>query len=66
MGIVSGLSLVNDSEAGSFLGVHVLLSQDGFQQGGLWEVFMTNNCKRYLLTTGEVVLHLCGLGIQYF
>ena len=37
MGIVSGLSLGNDSDAGSFLPVHVLLSQDGFQQGGFWE-----------------------------
>ena len=41
MGIVSGLSLVNHSEAGSFLVVHVLLSQDGFQQGGFWEAGRT-------------------------
>ena len=36
-GLVSGLSLANHSDSGSFLVVHVLLSQDGSQQG-LWEV----------------------------
>ena len=38
MGLVSRLSLANHSDSGSFLVVHVSLSQDGFQQGGFWEV----------------------------
>ena len=37
MGFVSGLSLDDHSNPGSFLVVHALLSQDGFQQGGFWE-----------------------------
>ena len=37
MGLVSGLSLANHSDSGSFLGAYVLLSQDGFQRGGFWE-----------------------------
>ena len=32
MGLVSGLTLANHSDSGSFLVVHALLSQDGFQQ----------------------------------
>ena len=31
MGLVSGLSLTNHSDSGSFLVAHVSLSQDGFQ-----------------------------------
>ena len=38
MGLVSRLSLANHSDSGSFLVVYVLLSQDGRQQGGFWEV----------------------------
>ena len=38
MGLVSGLSLANHSDAGSFLVTHASLNQDGFQQGGFWEV----------------------------
>ena len=38
MRLVSGLSLANHSDSESFLVVHTLLSQDGFQQGGFWEV----------------------------
>ena len=41
MGRVSGLSLVNHSDAGYFLVAHALLSQDGFQQGRFWEVGKT-------------------------
>ena len=37
-GFVSGLFLANHSDSGSFLVVHALLSQDGCQQGGFWEV----------------------------
>ena len=33
-GLVSGLSLTNRSDSGSFLAVHALLSQDGFQREG--------------------------------
>ena len=36
--LLSGLSLANHSDSGSFLVVHTLLSQDGFQQEGFWEV----------------------------
>ena len=38
MGLVSGLSLVNHSDSESFLVVHTLLSQDGYQWEGFWEV----------------------------
>ena len=34
MGLVSGLSLANLSDSGSFLVVHTLFGQVGFQQGG--------------------------------
>ena len=37
MGLVSGLSLANRSDSGSFLVVHALLSQDRCQRG-FWEV----------------------------
>ena len=37
MGLVSGLSLAHHSDAGSFLVVHALFSQDGCQRGGFWE-----------------------------
>ena len=39
MGLVSRLSLANPSDSGSFwVVVHALLSQDGCQRGGFWEV----------------------------
>ena len=38
MGLISSLPLGNHSDSGSFLVVHTLLSQDGFQQEGFWEV----------------------------
>ena len=38
MGLLSGLSLANPSDSGSFLVAHALLSQDTCQRGGLWEV----------------------------
>ena len=38
MGLVSGLFLATHSDSGAFLVVHALLSQDGCQQGGFWEV----------------------------
>ena len=38
MGLVSRLSLASHSDSGSFLVLHPLLSQDGCQQGGFWEV----------------------------
>ena len=38
MGLVSGLSPANHSDSESFQVGHVLLSQDGCQQGGFWEV----------------------------
>ena len=38
MGFVSRLSLANRSGSGSFPVAHTLLSQDGRQQKGFWEV----------------------------
>ena len=38
MGLVSGLSLANHSDSESFLVVHAVLSQDGCQRAGFWEV----------------------------
>ena len=38
MGLLSGLSLANHSNSGSFLVVQALLSQDECQQEGFWEV----------------------------
>ena len=38
IGFISGLSLANHYDSGSFLVVHALLSQDGCQQEGFWEV----------------------------
>ena len=38
MGLVSGLSLANPSDSGSFLVVHALFIQDGCQREGFWEV----------------------------
>ena len=41
MGLVSVLSAASCSDSGFFLVVHALLSQDGFQWGGFWEVGRT-------------------------
>ena len=41
MGLVCRLSLANHSDSGSFLVACTLLSQDGFQQKGFWEVGRT-------------------------
>ena len=38
MGLVSGLSSASHSDSESFLVVHALLSQDGCQREGFWEV----------------------------
>jgi len=38
MGLVSGLSLANHSDSESFLVVHALFSQGGYQREGFWEV----------------------------
>ena len=38
MGLVSGLSLANPSDSGCFLVAYAMLSQDGRQCGGFWEV----------------------------
>ena len=38
MGLISGLSLADHSDSESFLVVHALLSQDGCQREGFWEV----------------------------
>ena len=41
MGLVSGLSLANHSDLGSFLVVCALLNQYGVQREGFWEVDWT-------------------------
>ena len=41
MVMVSGLSLTNHSDSGSFMVAHTLLSQDGFQLEGFWEDIWT-------------------------
>ena len=41
MGLVSGLSLANHCDLGSFLVACASLSQDGLQQGGFWEAGRT-------------------------
>ena len=38
MGLVSGSSLASYSDSEFFLVVHILLSQDGCQREGFWEV----------------------------
>ena len=38
VGLVSGLSLASHPDSGFFLVAHTLLSQDGFQREGFWEV----------------------------
>ena len=38
MGLVPGLSIANHFDSESFLVVHALLSQDGCQREGFWEV----------------------------
>ena len=38
MELVSGLSLANHSDLGSFLEVLASLNQDGFQREGFWEI----------------------------
>ena len=38
IGVVSGFSLASHSDSGSFLVVHSLLSQDGRQKEGFWEM----------------------------
>ena len=37
-GFISGFSLGNHSDSGSFLVAHILHSQDGCQREGFWEV----------------------------
>ena len=41
MGLVSGFSLADHSDSGSFLVAHASLSQGGFQRRGFWEVGRT-------------------------
>ena len=64
MGLVSGLSLVNHSDSGSFLMVYMLHIQDGFQQGGFWEVgrhvVSPFDLSRILLVGGGLLV-LCSL-----
>ena len=38
MGLVAGLSLANHSDSGSFQVAHALLSHDGCQREGFWEM----------------------------
>ena len=64
MGLVSGLSLTNHSDSESFLVVHALLSQDGCQQEGFWEVVrhvvLSSDLSRTLRVGGGLLV-LCSL-----
>ena len=66
MGLVSGLSLVNHSDSGSFLMVYMLHIQDGFQQGGFWEVgrhvVSPFDLSRILLVGGDLLIPCSLLG----
>ena len=44
MGLVSGWFLANHSNSESFLVAHALLSQDGCQREGFWEVVGHGTC----------------------
>ena len=64
MGFVSGLSLADHSDSGSFLAVHTLLSQDGCQQEGFRKVVghvaSPFDLSRTLLVGGGLLV-LCSL-----
>ena len=64
MGLVSRLSLTNHSDSESFLVVRALLSQDGCQRGGFWEVVghvvFPFDLSRTLLVGGGLLV-LCSL-----
>ena len=64
IGLVSGLSLANHSDSGSLLVAHTLLSQDGRQQEGFWEVVghvvSPFDLSRTLLVGGGLLV-LCSL-----
>ena len=66
MGLISGLFLANHSDLGPFQVAHTWLSQDGFQQGGFWEVGRTYGLASPLsfyllqiLPVGDNLLVLC-------
>ena len=64
MGIVSGLSLANHYDSGSFLLVHALLSREGCQQEGFWEVegqVVSPFDLAWILLVGVSLLVLCSL-----
>ena len=65
MGLVSGLSLANPSDSGCFLVAYAMLSQDGRQRGGSWEVegHMESpfDLSRTLLVGGGSLLVPCSL-----
>ena len=63
VGLVSGLSLANHSDSGSFLVVQALFSQHGCQ-GGFWEVVghvVSPFDFSRTLAVGGVLLVLCSL-----
>ena len=63
-GLVSRLPLANHSDSGSLLVAHTLLSQDGRQQEGFWEVVghmaSSFDLSRILLVGGSLLV-LCSL-----
>ena len=60
MGLVSGLSLANHSDSESFLFVHALFSQDGWQREGFYEavghVVSPFDLSRTLLVGGSLLV----------
>ena len=64
MGLVSRLPLASHSGSRSFLMVHTLLSQDGFQQGDFWEIGRTYGISFWplpILPVGVGLLVPCSL-----
>ena len=60
MGLVSGLSLMDHSNSRSFLVMHTSLNQDGFHQGGFWEVVghmeSSFDLSQILLISGDLLV----------
>ena len=64
MGLVSGLSLANHSDSESFLVAHALLSHDGCQWKGFWEVvgYMVSPFDLTLPIGGDLLVSCSWLG----
>ena len=61
MSLAFRLSFANHSDSGSFLAVPALLSQDGCQREGFWEVVGPPFDLSQILLVGGGLLDLCSL-----